>query len=146
MSSNFKLIRRFFELVNQYSSQREELSFDFEILNFNTENFKIEYRNYLNPDVIIRKDGDNGIYLFDFNRFGYDFKELENKSITVVEKDRNKGTLIQEDFEKDIFDMDDIEFILKHGREYTDDKIISKLQNNFDSMITMNDFKNFLGE
>lgn len=42
--------------------------------------------------------------------------------------------------------MDDIEFILKYGREYTDDKILSKLRTNFDSMITIDDFDNFLGE
>lgn len=96
--SEFRLIRRFFELVNEYSSQREEISFDIAILNFDTENFKIEYRNYLNPDVCIFKNKDYGIYLFDYNRYNYDFKELENKSIAVAEKDRHKGNLIQEDF------------------------------------------------
>lgn len=148
MTSNFKLIKRFFELVNQYSRVRNNNDSDVDTLDFDSSVFQIQYRNLFNPDVVVVLNLNQWVYLFDYTICDGSLKELEIKSIKICGNNTNfsNSKIVPQNFETDLFSLDDLELLLMYGKDFTDIAIIDKLQNEYNFDISMDDFKNFLGE
>lgn len=128
MTSNFKLIRRFFKIVE------ENKNIGFKIIKFNTE-FNIEYRNFGNPDLIIRSS--SVIHIFDHIRSRNSYKVVHDIVQDYIIKDMLSNLI------EDLNTMEDMELYLKYGREISDSKIISNLQT-YDDKITLDTFRLFL--
>lgn len=148
MTSNFKLIKRFFELVNQYSRVRNNNDSDVDTLDFDSSVFQIQYRNLFNPDVVVVLNLNQWVYLFDYTICDGSLKELEIKSIKICGNNTNfsNSKIVPQNFETDLFSLDDLELLLMYGKDFTDIAIIDKLQNEYNFDISMDDFKKFLGE
>lgn len=142
MTSNFKLIRRFFELVKWNESYRQ--SKDTKTINFGNQQLEILYRNYLNPDIIIN-DTNSGywVYLFDYSILDDSAKKLEQETIVICSKDRTDKNLLN-NFDKDVFNMDDMELLLKHGKKFTDDNILNLLRERLSIDIDIDNFSEYL--
>lgn len=128
MTSNFKLIRRFFKLVE------ENKNIGFKIIKFNTE-FNIEYRNFGNPDLIIRSK--LVIHIFDHIRSRNEFLVVNSLEQDFIIKDMPSNLI------EDLNTMEDMELYMKYGREISDSKIIQNLQT-YDDKITLDTFRLFL--
>lgn len=128
MTSNFKLIRRFFKLVE------ENKNIGFKIIKFNTE-FNIEYRNFGNPDLIIRSK--SVIHIFDHIRSRNEFLVVNSLEQDFIIKDMPSNLI------EDLNTMEDMELYMKYGREISDSKIIQNLQT-YDDKITLDTFRLFL--
>ena len=141
MTSNFKLIRRFFELVKWNESTRE--SKDTNVIDYENQSFGLRYRNYINPDIIIYDDDSSWLYLFDYTILSVSAQKLEQETIVICSKDRTDKNLLN-NFDKDVFNMDDMELLLKHGKKFTDDNILNLLRERLSIDIDIDNFSEYL--
>lgn len=140
MTSNFKLIKRFFELVNEYESARS--SKDTNVIDYENQSFGLRYRNYINPDIIIYDDS-SWLYLFDYTILSVSAQKLKQETIVICSKDRTDKNLLN-NFDKDVINMDDMELLLKHGKKFTDDNILNLLRERLSIDIDIDNFSEYL--
>lgn len=130
--SELSLIRTFFDLVEKYPDT------DIGYLGFISPNPNIEiiFRNTDGYDMIIVNTSNPRDYGFLFEYYD----DITHMSICHQVFDKK-------DFKDDIKTMDDMELLLKYGRNISNEYIISDFKSMMESFdITIDDFKNFINQ